>query len=69
LRFLEASGLGETNRLAAACDPYNPLVGLYDSVSREYDKSWEGVHKAQKSKKWIAPELVEQLKKHSGRNN
>jgi hypothetical protein len=57
LRFLEASGLGETNRLAPACDPYYPQVGLYDSVSRQYEKSWEVVHKAQKSKK------------DSGRNN
>ena len=27
------------------------------------------VHHAQKFKKWIAPELVEKLKKDSGRNN
>jgi tetratricopeptide (TPR) repeat protein len=52
-----------------SCDPYNPLVALYDGVSRRYDKGWEVVHKAQKSKRWIAPELLEKLKKDSGRNN
>jgi tetratricopeptide (TPR) repeat protein len=53
---------------SCSCDPYNPLVALYDGVSRRYDKGWEVVHKAQKSKRWIAPELLETLKKDSGRN-
>ena len=51
-----------------SCDPYDPLVGLYDEASR-YDKGWEVVHKAQKSRKSIAPELLEKLKKDSGRSN
>ena len=48
---------------------YNPLVALYDGVSRRYDKSWAVVHKAQKSKRWLAPELLERLRKDSGRND
>ena len=52
-----------------SCDPYTPLVANYVSESRQYDKAWEVVHKAQKSKRWIAPELLESLKKDSGRNN
>jgi tetratricopeptide (TPR) repeat protein len=51
-----------------SCDPYDPLAGLY-AVGRRYDKSWEVVHEAQKSKRWIAPELLERLKKDSGRND
>jgi tetratricopeptide (TPR) repeat protein len=51
-----------------SCDPYNPLVAYYDGESRQYDKAWEVVHKAQKAKRWIAPELLESLKKDSGRN-
>lgn len=52
-----------------SCEPYNPLVGLYCGESRQYDKGWEVVHKAQKSRRWIAPELLEKLKKDSGRND
>ena len=52
-----------------SCDPFNPLVTLYDDESRQYDKGWEVVHKAQKSKRWVAPELLEKLKKDSRRND
>jgi tetratricopeptide (TPR) repeat protein len=52
-----------------SCDPYNSLVGLYGGESRQYDKGWEVVHKARKSGRWIAPELLERLKKDSGRND
>jgi tetratricopeptide (TPR) repeat protein len=51
-----------------SCDPYNPLFGLYDE-NRRYDQAWEVVHKARKSGKWIAPELLDRLKKESGRSN
>jgi hypothetical protein len=52
-----------------SCDPYNPLIALYDSVGRQYDKSWDIVHKAQRSRRWIMPESLERLKKDSGRNS
>src|SRR5580704_9079240 len=51
-----------------ACDPYNPLVSLYTDA-RQYDQAWAIVHKAQTSKKWIAPEFLAKLKKESGRSN
>ena len=51
-----------------SCDPYNPLLGLY-TQSRQYDQAWAVVHKAQNSKKWIAPESLDRLKKESGRSN
>ncbi|MBZ5675726.1 MAG: tetratricopeptide repeat protein [Acidobacteriia bacterium] len=51
-----------------SCDPYNPLFGLYDK-NRRYDQAWEVVHKAQTSRKWVMPELLDRLKKDSGRNN
>lgn len=49
-----------------SCDPYNPLLALYTGGHR-YDQAWEVVHKAQKSKKWIEPGLLDKLKKESGR--
>ena len=51
-----------------SCDPYNPLFGLY-TQDRRYDQAWEVVHKARSSKKWIAPELLDRLKKESGRSD
>jgi tetratricopeptide (TPR) repeat protein len=51
-----------------SCDPYNPLFGLYDE-NRRYDQAWEVVHKARRSKKWIVPELLDKLKKDSGRSD
>ncbi len=51
-----------------SCDPYNPLFGLYDK-NRRYDQAWEVVQKARTSKKWIEPELLDVLKKDSGRSN
>ncbi len=51
-----------------SCDPYNPLLGLYVEGQR-YNQAWEVVHKAQKSKKWIAPEILDRLKNESGRSN
>jgi tetratricopeptide (TPR) repeat protein len=51
-----------------SCDPYNPLFGLYDK-DRRYDQAWEVVNNARTSRKWIAPELLDKLKKDSGRSN
>jgi tetratricopeptide (TPR) repeat protein len=51
-----------------SCDPYNPLLALYIEGQR-YDQAWAVVHQAQKSKKWIAPESLDKLKKESGRSN
>jgi tetratricopeptide (TPR) repeat protein len=51
-----------------SCDPYNPLLAHYTN-GRRYDQAWALVHKAQNSKKWIAPESLDNLKKESGRNN
>ncbi len=66
--FEKAVEIGTTAD-GCSCDPYNPLVANYVGESRQYDKAWEVVHKAKKSKRWIAPELLESLKKGSGRND
>ena len=47
-----------------SCDPYNQLIALCGE-SQRYDKGWEVVRKAQKARIWIAPELLERLKKDS----
>jgi tetratricopeptide (TPR) repeat protein len=51
-----------------SCDPYNPLLRLY-SESRRYDQSWVVVRRALNAGKWLAPDLLNILRKESGRNN
>ena len=65
--FEKSLDLGATAD-GCSCDPYNPLIWLYTN-GRRYDQAWGIVHKAQDSKKWIAPESLEKLKKESGRSN
>jgi len=43
------------------CEPYNPLLATY-LQTREYDKARDVAALAQRSKKWISPENLEQLK-------
>jgi len=42
------------------CEPYNPLLVTY-LETREYDKARDVVARAQRAKKWIAPENLEKL--------
>jgi len=48
-------------------DPFESLAAFYTSETREYDKAWEMLHQAQKAKRWISPEVINRLKKDSGR--
>lgn len=59
--------LGATSD-ACACDPYNPLLRLYEQ-DRRYDQVWEVVHKAWKNGKYIAPDLLAIVEKETGRKN
>lgn len=56
-----------SNADGCSCEPYNPLVGLYEHETRQYDKAWAVVRRATKAGKVIAPELLESLVKSSGR--
>jgi tetratricopeptide (TPR) repeat protein len=44
------------------CEPYNPLLAIYLNQTREYDKARGVAEAAQRSKQWIAPEYLDQLK-------
>jgi tetratricopeptide (TPR) repeat protein len=50
-------------------DPVASLVAFYTTETREYDKAWEMLHQAQKARRWISPEVIDRLKKDSGRTN
>jgi tetratricopeptide (TPR) repeat protein len=49
------------------CQPESPLATLYVEGGR-YDEGWDVVHKANGSRRWIAPETLDRLKKASGRD-
>jgi hypothetical protein len=46
---------------ACECDPYNRLLAIYLDT-QEYDRAREVAALARQSKKWIAPEYLEQIK-------
>ncbi len=52
-----------------ACEPYESLVALYTVETRQYDEAWEVVHLAQRSNRRLSPDLLERLKKDSGRRD
>lgn len=43
------------------CQPESPLAWIY-LEKQQYDKSWDVVRRAKQSRRWIAPEVLEQLK-------
>lgn len=49
------------------CQPDAPLAWIYCDRG-QYNQSWEVVQRAQRAKRWIPPELIERLKKASGRS-
>jgi len=53
---------------SCSCDPYNPLLALY-TQGANYDPAWEIVHQAQKDHRWLAPELLQDLRDHSSRSH
>ncbi len=60
---------GEADDKSCPYEPLSSMVGIYVTETREYDKAWEAVRRAQKWDRLIAPELIERLKKESGRTN
>jgi tetratricopeptide (TPR) repeat protein len=49
--------------------PFDSLIAFYTRETHQYDKAWDFVHQARKSGVRLQPELVDQLKKNSGRTN
>ena len=58
---------GTSNDDGCSCEPYNSMLVIYTDT-KQYDKAWILVHQEQKSNR-LAAELVDQLKKASGRSN
>jgi tetratricopeptide (TPR) repeat protein len=60
---------GRADDKSCVNDPFGAMAAIYMSETHQYDKAWEMVHRAQKAGQWIAPELIDLLKKDSGRTN
>jgi hypothetical protein len=65
---LELSIALEANADACECDPYSQLLWAYFEGLGDLDKSRALVHRAQSSRRWLMPELVEKLKTASSQN-
>jgi tetratricopeptide (TPR) repeat protein len=60
---------GRADDKSCPYEPFASMVGIYVTETREYDKAWEAIHRAPNADLRIAPELMERLKKESGRTN
>jgi tetratricopeptide (TPR) repeat protein len=49
--------------------PYDSIVAFYTTETPKYDQAWDFVHQARKSGIRLQPEIVEKLKKDSGRTD
>ncbi|MFI5165042.1 MAG: tetratricopeptide repeat protein [Thermoanaerobaculales bacterium] len=64
--YEKAIGMGVPSD-GCECQPDCPLAWLYCDKG-QYDQSWNVVHRAQRARRWIPPEVIERLKKASGRS-
>ena len=66
LDYEKSVELGAKTDDGCSCEPYNSLLVVYTDT-KQYDKAWEFVHRTQQSNHWLDGELVNRLKKASGR--
>ena len=67
--YQKSTEFGIADDKSCPYDPFENSVAIYTRTTHEYDKAWEMVHRAQNVNRRIAPELIERLKKVSGRTN
>ena len=67
--YQRSTEFGTADSKTCPNEPFGAMVAIYTTEIHQYDKAWEKVHQAQKAGQWIAPELIDQLKKDSGRTN
>jgi hypothetical protein len=60
---------GESDDKTCPIEPFEAMAAIYTTESRQYDKAWEMVQRAQKAGRRIGSEVIERLKKDSGRAN
>jgi hypothetical protein len=68
-KYEKSIEFGDADDHSCPYEPYNSLVAFYTTESRQYDKAWEMVHRAQTLRRRIEPEQLERLKKDSGRTD
>jgi tetratricopeptide (TPR) repeat protein len=50
-------------------EPFAAMAAIYTTETRQYDKAWEMVHRAQKVGRRIGSDVIDRLKKDSARPN
>ena len=65
--YLKSIEFGRADDKTCPVEPFAQLIAIYTTETPLYEKAWEIVHEAQKAGRRIAPELIERLKKDSGR--
>jgi len=50
-------------------EPFTAMAAIYTTETRQYDKAWDMVYRAQKVVRRIGSELIDRLKKDSARPN
>lgn len=69
MAYQKSTEFGLADDQTCPYEPFESLVAIYTTETRQYDKAWEMVHQAQKVGRRIAPELIARLKSDSGRAN
>jgi tetratricopeptide (TPR) repeat protein len=67
--YQKSMEFGTADDHSCPVDPFGAMIAIYTNQTHEYDKAWEMLHQAQKLGRWIAPELIEKLKRESARTN
>jgi Flp pilus assembly protein TadD len=69
VEYQKSIEFGDADDDVCPYNPYDSLVAFYTAETHQYDKAWDFVHQARTSGVRIQPELVDKLKKNSGRSD
>jgi len=67
--FQKSIEFGTADGDVCRSDPFESLVWFYTTKTHQYDQAWDFLHQARRSGRRIQPELVDRLKKDSGRTD
>ncbi len=59
---------GKADDKSCPVEPLGALVWIYTNETHEYNKAWEAVRQARATSGWIASEVIDGLKRASGRS-
>jgi len=69
IAYEKSTEFGQADDKTCPYEPFETSVAIYTTETRQYDKAWEMVHRAQNAGRRIPPKLIDRLKNDSGRAN